>query len=106
MLKNFYSVKDCKISQYHAPFIADDDVSATRLLTGAMIGEQTLLSQFPNDFELFQIGTFHTKTAKTTSLEAPIFIISCASIQLDLMRRAETNLSKSNDKDKTRQPNP
>ncbi|AXL15595.1 nonstructural protein [Microviridae sp.] len=53
-----YSVEDLKAEDYGLPFFAANDDLAKRQLLYGMRNEQTPLNDFPDDFVLWQIGTW------------------------------------------------
>lgn len=65
MLFNLFSVFDAKARVYLAPFVARSAVDAKRQLEAAKADPafmQTPVGQHPEDFELYQVGTFDDET--------------------------------------------
>jgi len=89
MVKLVFAIRDIKIEAYGTPFVTQDEISAVRSVTGAMMGHEGLITQFPSDFELFQLGTYDDTKGKFDNLNAPKFIISCHSIQMNLLKSSQ-----------------
>lgn len=86
MKKLVFAVRDIKISCFNVPFIADNEITAIRSLTQAMMQSETLLTSFPADFELFQLAEYDDIQGKYKNLDMPKFIISAATIQLNMLK--------------------
>lgn len=63
MWKKVYAVKDSKIGVYNLPFIDTHDVRAERSFHAAAEDPNTMISRYPADYELWQIGEFDDETA-------------------------------------------
>jgi len=99
MLKKIFSVRDIKVSVYNIPFHSDSEIQAVRTIHAAMAQQpDMLISQFPQDYELFQLGEFEDVTGKITSLDTPKFIINLVAIktQVEQQRVFMENLAKQN----------
>jgi len=69
------AVKDIKSNNFNRPFPEINRVNAVRGLSIVVNDPNTQLHHFPQDFELFQIGTFDDETGK---LESSIQFIESA----------------------------
>ena len=58
MLKNTYSLLDTKAQTYTNPFYFAQNGEALRALDGIVNDGQTQVSKYPEDFQLYKIGTF------------------------------------------------
>lgn len=79
-----YAVRDLKVGKYGSPFIMDNDMTATRsfLLSLSDVTHPSVMTAFPMDFELFQVGDFDFVTGQVTPLsEGPRFVASAGSCQ-------------------------
>lgn len=86
MSKKLFALRDVKVSFFSAPQIHENEISAVRALTMAMQNHEGLLTSFPGDYELYQIGDYNEIQGTVQNLETPKFIISCASIQLNMLK--------------------
>jgi len=100
-MKKVFSIRDAKISCFHTPFQADSEISAVRSITAAMMDHQGLMTQFPADFELFEIGAYDEVTGLFTQNGPHKFIISCASIAMNLLK--SSSLKRPSVSDETKQ---
>jgi len=88
-----FAVRDVKVGSFGRAFSMDCEISAIRDLSTAIGAGQSLLSQFPSDFELFELGYYDDVTGILHPLACPKFIISCQSI-VTSMATAKSKLSK------------
>ena len=58
MLVNMYSIFDKKTGIYSTPFFQQNDATATRMFADEINGSGTLLSLHPDDFVLFNVGSW------------------------------------------------
>lgn len=70
MLKVF-AIYDSKIEAFQAPFYARRVGEAERFLTDSVNDPNTSYSKYPEDFTLFELGSFDVLTGKFTVLDAP-----------------------------------
>lgn len=79
-----YAVRDLKVGKYGTPFIMDNDMTATRsfLLSLADVTHPSVMTAYPMDFELYQVGEFDFVTGRCEPLtEGPRFVSSAGSCQ-------------------------
>jgi len=77
MIKTLYSIRDVKLSIFNLPFYQDSAIQAIRQLKMSMMTNPDLLiSRFPSDYELFELGTFEDVTGSFDIPEQKKFIIS------------------------------
>nr|WAE43326.1 MAG: nonstructural protein [Microviridae sp.] len=80
-LKKIFSVRDNKVSSYGIPFFNDSEIGAARDLQMAVNDDKIQLSYFPEDFELFELGSFDNITAEFIMHDKPKFIIGAISLK-------------------------
>lgn len=83
MLTNVYAVFDEKAKNFGAPFCTSNDNLAMRSFNDAAATPGSVIHNHPEDFKLYQLGTFDDNSGKLTTLELPEFI-SHAQLQLKL----------------------
>lgn len=54
----FYSIFDDKTGVFKAPFAAVNDQDAQRKVIGALLADDSLLSNYPKDFHLYYSGEY------------------------------------------------
>lgn len=64
---NLYAVHDSKADAFYAPFPAPNDQLATRWLVEMVNDLDTVFGKHPEDFTLYHIGYFDTKTGELAS---------------------------------------
>lgn len=64
MIKNkpigLYVYKDNKVNGWDVPFCSANDINAKRKMIMDGRNEATIISQFPEEFDLYKLGTFDT----------------------------------------------
>lgn len=96
-----YSVKDLKSGNYAAPFVAENDQCASRALqTTLFTSTESLLKMYPEDYILYEIGTFDNDTGIITDLEH-VRIACCAELIDQYQRDKFDNVTKLDPKKRT-----
>lgn len=67
-----FTVYDCKAEAYLNPFYSDATGQAKRIFTDAVNDKQHPFGQHPEDYTLFELGSYDSKTAQFTNLDAPL----------------------------------
>lgn len=70
-----YSIRDQKAECFNTPFFKTTHGEAERDFRVAVNDENTSLNQFPDDFDLYFVGTYDTNTGRLTSLDTPQHVI-------------------------------
>nr|WAE43465.1 MAG: nonstructural protein [Microviridae sp.] len=76
---NIYAIRDKKIGVYGKPFCETSDVQATRGLSIAVNDPTIQLSHFPDDFDLYKLGTFDEESG--CILVDTQFVVGASSLQ-------------------------
>lgn len=79
MTLNVFSVFDSKTALFGNPFMMHNEADALRAFKVAVNDSQNRLSHHPDDFTLFYIGSFDSKSGKYTNLSTPISLGLAAS---------------------------
>lgn len=74
MIQNVYTIKDAKTNAFANPFYSVNDATAIRSFEQAAADPNTTISQFPEDFSLYKLGTFTDESGQFTLEETPKFI--------------------------------
>ena len=76
-----FSIKDVKAGTYSAPFVACTSAEAQRILTSMVCyGGENLISKYPSDYELYQIGSYDKRTGVLGRSDV-VFVISADSVR-------------------------
>jgi len=78
MNNEMFAIRDRKIGAYKAPFVARNKGDASRMFAGAIKQGNTQLSEYPEDFDLFFIGSFNDLSGQLDSVK-PEFVCSAVS---------------------------
>ena len=65
--RQLFAVKDVKSGRFAAPFIADNIQVAKRNVAWAMKDPTTAFAVFPEDYQLFKLGSFDEQTGELVS---------------------------------------
>jgi hypothetical protein len=72
MLQYVYAVVDLKIGSYSQPFFVPAKGVATRTFTDAVADTSSMLYKHPEDYALYELGTFDDVSGLFENLEKPI----------------------------------
>lgn len=79
MKLNAYSLNDKKSRTFAAPFFFHNDAQAIRALVATARDEITTIAKFPEDFDLYRIGSFDDSTGQLETL-TPEFLVNAQEI--------------------------
>jgi len=69
-----YSVRDSKSESFALPFFQVNKAVALRSFAGAVNNPQTGMGQHPNDYALFELGTWDDTTGRMEAHDQPIHL--------------------------------
>ncbi|QXP44283.1 MAG: nonstructural protein [Arizlama microvirus] len=81
MILSIFAVKDNKASCYNRPFSEINVLNAVRGLSVAVNTQESQIMHFPEDFDLYQFGTFDDVTGKMDMFDSPKFIQSAIGLK-------------------------
>lgn len=70
-----FSVRDTKGNRYNNPFFEPNVEVAKRTFERIVLDSQTVVAQFPEDFDLYHLGTIDTISGKILPLDTPLHIV-------------------------------
>lgn len=71
-----FAVHDRVVESFGSPFTAQTDAEAKRMFMGAASDPDTYLAKNPQDFSLYQVGTFNNSTGELTAVTPVVFVCS------------------------------
>lgn len=74
MKQELFSIFDIKAATFGGPFIAHNAALAMRNVSAAVRDGVSLLSKYPEDFQLFHLGSFDDEAGRFDSLVPPVFV--------------------------------
>jgi hypothetical protein len=86
MLYKMYTIHDQKAGIFHPPYVKQSHGEAERDFTTAVNDDRTNLNRYPEDFNLYYVGTWDDNTGKAELLDSPQHIIKaiqCIKAQME-----------------------
>jgi len=80
MLKKIYSVYDRKVEAYGTPFVQQNEALAIRSFERAYLNPELDFSLFPEDYSLFELGTYNEDTGQIEST-SPRLILNATALK-------------------------
>lgn len=77
MESRLYSIRDRKVG-FMAPVIDTNDETARRNFSMAVINRDSLYMAFPDDYDLYFVGTFDSESGLVSPVD-PVFVCSARS---------------------------
>jgi len=66
-----YSIRDQKVQIFNQPFMAHTHGEAERNFQRLVKDDKSMLNQFPEDYDLYYLGTYDDHTGIHSSLDTP-----------------------------------
>lgn len=66
-----YAVLDSAVKHFHLPFFQQTEASALRSFKALVNDDRSPIFQTPEDYELYEVGTYDGNTGKLSSLDTP-----------------------------------
>lgn len=76
MISRMYSVFDRKTQVYQAPICATNAHDACRRIAMAVFSQPSLMSRFPVDYDIVDVGEYNDETGKCVASAQPTLIMS------------------------------
>lgn len=71
MITKIYSLKDLKTDTFKQPFFQHSKGEALRTVTDLAKDPQSIVQRYPDDFHLYEIGTYNDENADIRVHETP-----------------------------------
>lgn len=82
-----YSIRDAKGEVYNQPFFKSTHGEAERDFKRLTQDEKSMVCQFPEDYDLYYVGSFDTLKGTIKGLETPQHIAKAISFQMQNVSR-------------------
>lgn len=79
MIKLIYAIHDSAVKAYMNPFMVKAEGEAVRAFQQAVNDQTTQMSQSPEHFKLFELGTFDERRGEYKTYE-PVFVIDALAL--------------------------
>jgi len=76
-----FSIRDQKGEIYNTPFFQKTHGEAERNFSQLVNDSKSTVSQFPEDFDLYFIGSYDDQTGKLNSLDTPQHVVKAITIK-------------------------
>lgn len=80
MLLKAFSIRDLKVGAYSPPFFQTTIGEAERTFHKLANSKDSTVGQYPEDYELFQVGEYDDQSALLTALAAPQHVIAASQV--------------------------
>lgn len=81
MIKKVYSIRDAKASVFNQPFFKITHGEAERDFHRLVNDDKSMVWQYPDDYDLYYLGTYDDVKGVFTSLETPEHIAKAALVK-------------------------
>lgn len=78
---NLYTVRDSKAGTYNKPHTAINDAEAQRGFHSAVNDPNTFVNKYPEDFDLYRIGTFDVQSGKILAEDTPLHVVKAVALK-------------------------
>nr|QJB18987.1 MAG: nonstructural protein [Microvirus sp.] len=76
-----YSIRDAKGEIFHTPFYSKTHGEAERNFNQLVNDNKSTVSQFPDDYDLYYLGTYNDQTGLVSSLDTPQHLIKAVQVR-------------------------
>lgn len=88
MISHAYSIFDSKAAVFGPPIFFQNSALAIRSFTDYANDPSMMIHRHPEDFSLFQIGTFDDNTGVLSSI-TPVSLVTASGVKREVTRAAE-----------------
>lgn len=75
MIGRLFAIRDVKVERFFPPFVQQTQLEAQRTFLDMCRDERTPLSKHPEDYTLYEIGTFNAESGELVSIIAHVVLI-------------------------------
>lgn len=75
-----FSIRDAKAEIFNPPFFTKTHGEAERTFTELVRDEKTMVGKYPDDYDLYFIGSYDDQTGKIKALDTPQHLIKAVQI--------------------------
>lgn len=81
MLQEIFTIRDSKAGSFGIPFYSPTPGTAERQVRELTNDPQSLVCKYPEDYDLYKIGTYNQLTGKIENLDSPQHICKAISLK-------------------------
>lgn len=79
MPKICFSIRDEKVQSYGMPFCCATQAEAVRMVGDALTTD-TIFARHPNDFTLYNVGSFDEISGQIVPVDSPIYVLKLSDL--------------------------
>lgn len=87
-MQKVYAVRDVKADSFGSPICCPTDGLATRAFADACADPRSPMAQYPEDYSLYQIGSFDPSAGKLDGVQLPVLVCSAVEVLAMVKRQA------------------
>lgn len=76
-----YSVRDAKGEVFNTPFFQKTHGEAERSFRQLVTDEKSMVNKYPEDFDLYHLGTYDDQLGTIQSLDTPLHMLKAINVQ-------------------------
>lgn len=80
MKSSLFSIRDQKVGVFNNPFIAPNVNAIIRQFGDAVANKDGDLGKYPQDFDLYEVGSFNPETGVIDAYGQPKHVFSCVAL--------------------------
>jgi len=81
MEKKIFAIRDSKSESYNQPFFNHTHGEAERNFAQLASDPKSTVNQFPEDFDLFYLGTYNDQTGEISPLQTPQHVVKALTLK-------------------------
>lgn len=82
MISKIFTIRDSKAEVFNTPFYAKTHGEAERSFSQLVRDPKSTVSQFPEDYDLYYLGTYDDQTGKAEWLDTPQHLQKAVSVKV------------------------
>lgn len=75
MVLKMYSIRDSKAEVFNTPFFQKTHGEAERSFAELCKDEKSFVAKYPDDYDLYYLGTYDDQTGKMDTIETPQHVV-------------------------------
>lgn len=79
-IKRVYATRDSKTEFYYTPFYQNTEAEALRTFGSSTLNPESMLAKYPEDYDLFYLGTYDDQQGKFTLLDTPQHVVKAVNL--------------------------
>ncbi|AZL82864.1 nonstructural protein [Apis mellifera associated microvirus 23] len=80
MMLKMFSIRDSKAEVYYSPFFAKSHGEAERNFRELTNDQKSTVSKYPEDFDLYYLGTYDDSTGKLAPVDTPQHLMKAVNV--------------------------